>query len=536
MIKTHKLSDAQAAVLSGPVEWNADGSAAVTSGRENTLASLRRAGFLAGNLLTSHGANARAALANGERKVMADPDNDAAKPFRSPVGEIRTRHAAAPVEPSPAREFKIHFGYSSEGVQCGATQDTPYGSACTLDLSAVTCDACRTAHMQNNPLARAAAAAPVEPVRADWETAPLPAPVQPTMCQDCETRPATIFDTDAPMCAECAGDVPVTLSRPMQTTGDSIPWGAEHVYRYSADWAVGLSHGSFNLYRFDETAAYGELGDGIMWYGVSSFNGSVPATFYVGTSLPDALRALAVAHGGHARFVDMSTTTMGGGRAEKIVPGEVKINFLGRYAESLPTLPSVTDTQTHVIKFTGDDSTMCGTLVRGEGTTLRVSVDPTDATCPDCIRESAALAVLDALVPDEEAMFAAYVEAVQNGGAENDVPMITTAPESTERPTGDYDAHMVHPDNRAPGGKVRIPGLDGVTVPLPPVVRVERQGRFLVASMTVHGAPETFRTANGPRARQTVETWARTRGVRPSARGWKWIKDGDVLVAPVTMV
>lgn len=52
--------------------------------------------------------------------------------------------------------------------------------------------------------------------------------------------------------------------------------------------------------------------------------------------------------------------------------------------------------QTHVIRFVGMERTMCGEPVRQSMGTLRVSVDPTDATCPDCIAQEAQEAARDA--------------------------------------------------------------------------------------------------------------------------------------------
>jgi hypothetical protein len=69
-----KLTPAQAAVLSGDITWNSDGSVYVTTGRENTLASLRRMGMLHGSLLTTHGFNARVTMQGGSLNVVT-PEN-----------------------------------------------------------------------------------------------------------------------------------------------------------------------------------------------------------------------------------------------------------------------------------------------------------------------------------------------------------------------------------------------------------------------------------------------------------------------------
>lgn len=142
------------------------------------------------------------------------------------------------------------------------------------------------------------------------ETTAAPAPVEPT----------------AP--AETPAETPAVLSRPLHTQGENIPAGAEHVYSFSADWIIGLPHGRFDLYRMDEDAAYGELGDGVKWYGVSSFNGTPPVPFYMGGSLVDALQGLSTAHAEHARHVDQSSISLAGVRVATIVHGVVVINFL----------------------------------------------------------------------------------------------------------------------------------------------------------------------------------------------------------------
>jgi hypothetical protein len=188
---------------------------------------------------------------------------------------------------------------------------------------------------------------------------------------------------------------------------------------------------------------------------------------------------------------------------------------------------------THVIGFTWSAVTECGYAVKAPCGILRVSVDPTDATCAECRELESVRAELDARVPDEEAMFSAYVEAVQNGGVEAAAPLL--APDApvilTAAQTAAYDAHMIAPQNRRADGRVTIPGLGGVTAELPPVVSVEREGRFLVASVASLGL--TVRVVNGPHARRSVEFWAKSNGVRPaSGKRWEWIKSGDALVAP----
>lgn len=224
MLKTVTLSDAQANVLSGPVDFNADGSIAVTSGRENTLASLRKLGLLNGNLLTGNGNNARVSVQSGSRKVTVSEDGNATC-YLPPV-----ETAAAPVE----------------------------------------------------------------------------------------------------------AEKPVTLSRPMQTTGDTIPWGAEHVWTHTADWTLGMAHGAFKIYRMDENAAYGELGDGIKWYATAEFSGSRPVLLCETGSLEFAMTACAREHWAHARTVVQNTETLPGVRVASITHGEVTVNFLGDNAVRLP--------------------------------------------------------------------------------------------------------------------------------------------------------------------------------------------------------
>lgn len=84
-----KLSTAQAAVLAGEIEWNSDGSAYVTTGRENTLASLRKLGFLHGSLLTEHGNDARVSVQSGTMKVTTPENGESNTFYSTPVAPAK---------------------------------------------------------------------------------------------------------------------------------------------------------------------------------------------------------------------------------------------------------------------------------------------------------------------------------------------------------------------------------------------------------------------------------------------------------------
>jgi hypothetical protein len=84
MTTTIKLTPAQAAALSGDITWNSNGSAYVTTGRENTLASLRRMGMLHGSLLTTHGHDARVTVQGGSVNVITPENGESETMYAKP--------------------------------------------------------------------------------------------------------------------------------------------------------------------------------------------------------------------------------------------------------------------------------------------------------------------------------------------------------------------------------------------------------------------------------------------------------------------
>lgn len=81
------LSKAQAAVLTGDIEYGLDGHVRVQTGRENTLASLRRMGLLNGVSLTVHGNNARITAQGGSNKVFG-PEDGVSETFKVETSEL----------------------------------------------------------------------------------------------------------------------------------------------------------------------------------------------------------------------------------------------------------------------------------------------------------------------------------------------------------------------------------------------------------------------------------------------------------------
>lgn len=198
-------------------------------------------------------------------------------------------------------------------------------------------------------------------------------------------------------------------------------------------------------------------------------------------------------------------------------------------AAPVETVPDMdeTDDATHVIQFTGDLSTMCGQLVKGRYTTLRVSVDPTDANCPECLSAERQLAARDAYDgPTDDETHAAIVESLT---AAQSAPV-----ELTAQQTAAYDAHRIAPDNRRADGRVTVPGLPGVVVDLGPTVTVERTDAGKLRA-TIEGMSKEFRDDRS--ARLHVSMWVHTRGYRPAAGGtrFQWIESGAILAAPARL-
>lgn len=391
------------------------------------------------------------------------------------------------------------------------------------------------------------------------------------MCKACEKSAAKITAAetvtpveptpDAPLSK--VGDAPVVLTRRMCTDGEDVPAGAEHVYSYSADWTRGMAHGWFNLYRFDEDEAYGELGDGVKWYGVASFSGAAPDLFYAGGSMADALGALAGEHAEHARRVDQASISLAGVRVSTITHGDVLINFLPTTVEptqdttehatreaairalnffpvareltaredimvtaymrgetvaddALSSLdrahvPAPARTRTtpaedvptvHGIEYPGYPSTLCGETVRGTSGILRVSVDPSDVTCAECVSGEAELAARDASDgPTDDEIHAEIVASVE--------PDMDPALHAAVRAAADAERGVL-------------------TLRLAPMA-----GGRVMASVGAYERPFMDNRA----VRMQVAFWAHTKGFQPvKGRGFDWHRSGKLVEAPARLI
>jgi hypothetical protein len=208
-----KLTPAQAAVLSGDITWNADGSVYVTTGRENTLAALRRMGMLHGSLLTTHGFNARVTVHGGSLNVVT-PEN----------GESETLFAKQYIEGESVDIMATIKGDTTETAVASVPNGNPADVNRWLDwarntptwtnIHAINTPTCTEGH----PLCKGNHATPVEPTEGKWDAVLRTTsqagfhsiPEDPYAAYDAEDvqraeddRIGALYDTE---------DIPVTLS------------------------------------------------------------------------------------------------------------------------------------------------------------------------------------------------------------------------------------------------------------------------------------------------------------------------------------
>lgn len=184
-------------------------------------------------------------------------------------------------------------------------------------------------------------------------------------------------------------------------------------------------------------------------------------------------------------------------------------------AEQNATYAAMLDA-THVIKFVGMDVTMCSEKVQravyGEDT-LRVSVDPSDATCQECIAQEAALAALDAAPePSDDEMHRIALDAA-----------LTAA-----------ERRMETPLDRAPApvhAHAYTTGADGAETPVLTLTQTAR-GRVLV-SVGEHSRE----FADNRAIKLHAAMWAHSVGFQPvKGRGFKWHRDGKIMSAPARLI
>lgn len=413
--------------------------------------------------------------------------------------------APAPSADAPSRELVIHFGYSSEGVQCGATQDTPYGSACTLDLSAVTCDACRTAHAESNPFARAARDAETE--REETETADAFDMANLTPAQ------ITVLETNI-------GRVPETVRAAQEITRSGDLASREHTARYfDGGW------GSTVLRADVDPAAYSSA--------VCNAND---------TAREEGYARLTVA------WFSCFDSTYAMAKEQNDTDRESAEWHAQQDAENAAEYAAML-AATHVIEFTGNDVAMCGEPVRQADGILRVTTDATDATCSDCIAQEAALAAEDAQdgPTDDEIHAAALEAALSRAKSHVDLSSLSTArpPRRAHARTTPASAARTYP--RTENGRTVWACCEssigepcqhrtGARTEGAPMVVVEpsRTDRHKVVAWLIGLNTTLRREFRSDRAtRLHVAYWAQTHGVRPAAgKRFAWQQHETLSLAP----
>lgn len=563
MIKTHRLSDAQAAVLSGPVEYNASGSIAVTSGRENTLASLRKLGLLAGNLLTVHGNDARVTVQSGERKISA-PENGRSDTFFLSARECTDGHPVADgveinavgmcmpcVREGQAKrraEYEANLiKWQAEADAKRAEEDATmraqsermetvladvlagYSEVTDADLDAL---AARGSDFAPGPIREAEILRPLTPrvralVRAegmvwmnttpgwDWSGSLWEARrnvlARKTTGRELNAR-LMAYDPDGTKAAEAAANgrgwdgfmadahtvAPVVQTTPADADADTfdmanltdaqtavletnlgrVPEVIKATWEISASNLVRSIEHHTTYYRPGTLALRADVDPAAYSSAVINANDTAREEGWTRLSAVwfDCLDST------YAMHRDENEST----RQREAFEAQQQAEADAAYAAMLNA--------THVIQFEGTERAMCGERVDrrtlGEGI-LRVSVDPSDATCPECLTQEAALATRDdAPEPsDDECHQAALLEALEAA-----------------------ESHME----------------------AAPVLTVTKGTRGRVCARVGAHAKEFN---DGPALRLHVSMWAHTQGFRPAAgRKFRWSREGDVVSAPAALI
>lgn len=600
MIKTHRLSDAQAAVLSGDVEYSASGHVAVTTGRENTLASLRKLGLLNGLLLTRNGNNARVTAQAGECKITISEDGTdtfyltrecteghpveagtevnavgmCMPCVREGQARIKAEYAANLVKWQQEADAKRAEEDATMHAQSVAMETAladilaGYSEVTDADLDAL---AARGSGMAPGPIREAEILRPLTPrvralVRAEgmvwmnttpgwdwsgslWEArknvlsgrtpgrelnarlmahdptgeraadaaangrgwdgfmadAHTVAPVEPTadVCPNCtQSHPADDVELHAAPCFVCASDGHAGCQH-----GDDAPAPFEKV---TVEWAVAPA---------DRRKARGFSRVG------------------TATVLADDPTAVRHYHNGGKVLRYWRVEDAAAQRVTELDPAA----WVARYATSTCEHGNDGSTecalciawddapaQTHVIKFVGMETTMCGEPVQQSMGTLRVSVDPSDATCAQCIASEAELAALDAVQPDDDA--ADHREAIK---AAQDAETAAQAAPGYPRQTADGRTVWACCESSIGAPCQHRTGARDAGVPMV-VIEPSRTDRRKVVAWLVGLNTPLHREFRADRSMPLhVAFWAQGHGVRPvDGRKFKWQKHETLSLAP----
>lgn len=346
MIKTVKLSDAQTNVLSGPVEYSASGHVAVTSGRENTLASLRKLGLLNGNLLTVLGNNARVSVQSGDVKITITD------------------------QPEDLTTF-----YTANTPTCAERYTTVTGTVATCQATPATGHTLCTYH----------GGTPVGTAEDVFDMYNL------TDAQ------VTVLETNI-------GRVPETIAAAREILSDNRTTAWAHAGRYyvpntstllpTVDPAAYSSavHNANDTAREEGWTRLSQAWFTCLDYSYESMrveNETIrqQAAFYAEQDAEHCPNCQQTHPVEDAELHAAPCFVCAGDGHSGCQHGDDAPATINRHQAH---------DETHAIQYVGDDMTMCDAPVKGMDGIKRVSVDPSDATCRDCITAERHVAAEDA--------------------------------------------------------------------------------------------------------------------------------------------